>query len=119
MATKHIIEYRDGIAQIRFREEPAHGDFEIVIDELAERDIYDRRLWDFTEVSYQLSESEIVNLAEYGKAKFRRANMMAIVAPKDLAFGLSRVYEAYRTASDVALVKVFRQTSEAITWLSS
>jgi hypothetical protein len=41
---------------------------------------------------------------------------VAIVAPGDLFFGLSRMYEAYRDASGLPL-RVFRTLEEARAWL--
>jgi hypothetical protein len=44
---------------------------------------------------------------------------LAIVAPEDLAFGLGRVYEAYREGNDQSSkrVGVFRTWAEAWTFL--
>ncbi len=40
---------------------------------------------------------------------------IAFVAPADVAFGLSRMYQAYRT--DAVEVRVFREMDEARAWL--
>jgi len=44
---------------------------------------------------------------------------LAIVAPHDLAFGLARMYQAYREASPAATkqVVVFRDRAAALQWL--
>jgi hypothetical protein len=47
------------------------------------------------------------------------ASKLAIVAPEDLAFGLGRIYEAYREANDQSTkrVGVFRSRAEAMKFL--
>jgi hypothetical protein len=46
---------------------------------------------------------------------------LAIVAPQDLAFGLGRMYEAYRGLHERSTkqVAVFRSLEEAVRWLAS
>lgn len=45
----------------------------------------------------------------------------AIVAPKDLAFGLGRMYETFRamTPQSTKQVQVFRSLTEALLWLAN
>lgn len=43
---------------------------------------------------------------------------VAIVAPRDLFFGLSRMYEAYREGSAVR-IRIFRTLEEARAWMES
>jgi len=47
------------------------------------------------------------------------ASKLAIVAPQDIAFGLGRMYEAFREmdASTTKQVEVFRQLEEALAYL--
>ena len=49
------------------------------------------------------------------------ASKFAIVAPRDLEFGLGRMYEAYRgfNPRSTKQVNVFRTTEAALEWLSS
>jgi hypothetical protein len=49
-----------------------------------------------------------------------RAGRLAILAPQDLAFGLGRVYQAYReqTGGGTKQVGVFRTMDEALRWLA-
>ncbi|MCW8956944.1 MAG: hypothetical protein OQL09_08680 [Gammaproteobacteria bacterium] len=75
------------------------------------------RLWDLSNGIFDLTETELRELAEYGKSSFLLPSKVAIVAPKNLEFGLSRMYEAYR---EEGLVKhrVFRTEQEARAWLT-
>jgi hypothetical protein len=51
---------------------------------------------------------------------FSRASRRAIVATNDAIFGLARMFEAYRSISDVGeRVMVFRETHEALAWLET
>lgn len=54
--------------------------------------------------------------ATFGASEASEPVRAALVAPEDAAFGLSRMYQAYRMDSDVEL-SVFRDTSEARAWL--
>lgn len=54
--------------------------------------------------------------ATFGASEASEPVRAALVAPEDAAFGLSRMYQAYRMDSDVEL-SVFRDASEARAWL--
>ena len=50
---------------------------------------------------------------------FSSASRRAIVAPNPAIFGLARMFEAYRSISDVGEhVMVFRELREALAWLN-
>jgi hypothetical protein len=48
-----------------------------------------------------------------------RSSKLAIVAPEDLAFGLGRMYQAYRSLNEQSTktVGVFRSLPDAVAWL--
>ncbi|MBN2426739.1 MAG: hypothetical protein JXK94_00220 [Deltaproteobacteria bacterium] len=62
-----------------------------IIDELVERDIYERRLWDLSKIDFAWSFEKLQALAEYGKNVFKKPNKLAFYAPKELAFGEMRI----------------------------
>ena len=85
-------------------------------------------LIDMTEVEHIAlpSPQRVVDLAELSAGmdasggKGRRPARMAIVAPTDLAFGLGRMYQAYRAMKSEGVprhVGVFRTMAEALEFL--
>ncbi|HEX5042148.1 MAG TPA: hypothetical protein VFV75_04530 [Candidatus Polarisedimenticolaceae bacterium] len=85
-------------------------------------------LIDMTDVQHIAlpSAQRVVDLAELsagmeaGGEKGRRPARMAIVAPSDLAFGLGRMYQAYRAMKGQGVprqVGVFRTMAEALEFL--
>jgi hypothetical protein len=115
-ATIYQIEFENGITSIRFTKNPAYADLQKAIDDLANNHAYEFRLWDFSEIAFDLSMNEIQNIAEYGKEKFTKPNNAAIVAPQDLAYGVLRAFEVYRK-QEHAHARVFRTRQEALAWL--
>jgi len=61
---------------------------------------------------------EIQDIAEYGKLKFVESSKMAVIAPKDLAYGILRAFEVYREQEN-AKARVFCTKQEATEWLES
>ncbi len=88
-----------------------------VIDRLAEENAYHLRLWDFSPVHFNWSMDEIRQVAEYGKARFPEENRLAIVANKDVAYGLFRAFQVFREQEGHSVPAVFREKNEALSWL--
>ena len=107
----------DGITTIRFFKKPELADAFAAIDEAARIDEHGLRLWDLSE-GIDLPSSQLKQIAEYGKNKLSTSAKVAIVAPQDLTFGLTRVYEVYREQEQLEYM-VFRTEQEAINWLRS
>ena len=65
----------------------------------------------------------VADLAKYAAAMDRdaRASKLAIIAPKDLAFGLGRMYQAHRGLEHRSTknVGVFRSQEEALAFLQA
>ena len=93
----------------------------MVPDLLARYNRVNHALVDFTEVSrFEVSTREINELSVHDK-KFQEllpSLFMAIVAPEDMEFGMSRMYELLTTVPGWT-VQVFRTLDEAIAWLAS
>jgi uncharacterized protein (DUF169 family) len=68
-------------------------------------------------VGVDLTNEEIINIAEYGKSIFIKPSRIAIVAPQDLAYGLSRMFGVYRDQESHSSAGVFRNKKEAMEWL--
>lgn len=119
MARNYSIEAENGITTIRFFRDFVVDDIRSAIDNVAaENNLNELRLWDLSKGSSNLTATDLRMLAQYGQTRFLLPSTVAIVAPKALEFGLSRIYEAYR---EEGLVKhrVFRTEQDARDWLSS
>ena len=116
MAQKYTVEHKDGITTIRFTDRPSYIEVQGVIDAIVEHYPYDLRLWDFSNIEFDFSEKEIIDIANYGKRKFVKPNKLALVAPQDLAYGQLRAFEVYREEAHAA-ARVFRTIPEAMKWL--
>jgi hypothetical protein len=104
---------------------------------LSERDFfsYQREVWSRPEVA---GYSELIDMSDVGEvvepspdgvyalAELAArmdppsgSGMLAIVAPRDVTFGLGRMYQAYREQSERSTkqVGVFRTLDEALRWL--
>ena len=103
---------------------------ELVLEELLEtlRSLYEspefrpeqNSLWDVREARLEgLSSDQVKQIGDlvsehWGK---QAAPKSALVASKDLAFGLARMYEARLESR--GQVRVFREMEEALSWLGS
>jgi len=76
-----------------------------------------RRLWDLRNCTLDLSSDELIRLAAIAKELGLPNGRGALLADKDLTFGLSSLYRAYRESDETA-AKVFRDESKAIEWVS-
>ena len=117
MTKKYSIESTAGVTIVRFSKMPEFEDLCDAIDDVTENYPSELRLWDLSS-GLNLTNSQIEQLAKYGKSKFRIPSKVAIVAPTDLAYGLLRMYDVYRQ-DELAEVMVFRTEQEARVWLNS
>ncbi len=116
MSGKYCITTEEGITRVRFRREPDLEQARCVIDELAEKNAYERRLLDFTGVNPRLRMDELRDISNYEKTRFTKPNRLAIIAPEDLVYGEMRAFMVYREESH-ARTMVFRTEAEAMVWL--
>ena len=76
---------------------------------------------DFTEcTSFQLSSHDMRAIVEVDleTSKSNPDIIIAIIAPQDIAFGMSRVYEAYADETGFR-IKVFRDKEESQLWIQN
>ena len=107
----------DGITIIHFSRAPTFSDAKLVIDKLADENVYHLRLWDFSDVLFNFTMEEIKQIARYGQLKFKQPNRMALVAPQDVAYGTLRAFDVYRQQGTHSISETFRTKQEAIDWL--
>ena len=103
---------------------------ELVLEELLEtlRSLYEspefrpeqNSLWDVREARLEgLSSDQVKRIGDLVSGHWGKqaAPKSALVASKDLAFGLARMYEARLESR--GQVRVFREMEEALSWLGS
>ena len=106
------------ITAIRFTHKPSLEDIRMSIDEAASISTSGLRLWDYSHSGWDLTSTQLQKLTEYAKTKFLPPSKVALVATKDLSFGISRVYEAFRKQEGLE-IEVFRSEPEALNWLKN
>lgn len=73
-------------------------------------------LFDLSRVeTFQISVEQIRAIASV--SVFSSSSRRAVVAPKDVLYGLSRMYEGFRDISEEE-IRVFRSREEALVWLA-
>ena len=76
-----------------------------------------RRLWDLRGANIVMTNAELERLGHEGQARDHdRPSRAAVVATRDVDFGLARVNEVYRASSNTEM-RVFRDFDEALQWL--
>jgi len=117
MGKNYSIATRDGVMTIRFSNAPGVEELFAALDDAAEGDPTRLRLWDFSSTGLRLSADEVRAVADYSRTKQFPPSRIAIVAPDDLAFGLSREFGAFRVEEQWR-IEVFRSVEEARAWLT-
>ena len=115
MEKNYTIDIIDGVTTIRYAEKPSMRDIQAAIDDAARINQRGKRLWNFSKGGLNLTSTQIQGLADYAKTKFSPPSRVAIVASEDLAFGLSRMYEAFRAQQNVD-IEIFRTEEDAHKW---
>lgn len=115
MEKKYLIENVDGIVEVRFIENPEAQDICDSLDDAAQINPNNLRLWDFSNGA-DLASKDIEKVAEHAKTIQIQSGKVAIVAPQNLTYGLFRMYQVYRKEERIQL-NVFRSAHEAREWL--
>lgn len=108
---------REGVTRIKFGEHPTYAELEATIEAIVELP-YERRLWDFSAIAFDLDMTLVRRIAEFGKSKLTRPSLIAVVAPQDLAYGELRAFAVYRETSRDR-IRVFRTVEEAEAWFET
>jgi hypothetical protein len=95
LSANNHISVNDGIAIIQFTEYPSIDLLISIIDELSEKELYLRRLWDFRGINFNFPEYKLREIADYGRSKFINPNKAAFVVDNDLEFILIRLVSFY------------------------
>ena len=78
-----------------------------------------RMLWDLRDAQFDLTSTEVRELADFARMLVSGATVRtAFVAPRDLEFGLLRMFEVLREGKGVQ-TSVFRDKERALEWLGN
>ncbi len=117
VTNRYTIDCQDGITVIRFLKKPSFRELKEIVDILVDHYDYRKRLWDMSQIPFDLSLAEIQQISDYGKQKFKQPNKLAMVVRDELVYGQMRQFSAYRNEHGKAIPGVFWDLKEAISWL--
>ena len=99
-----------------------HEEIKEAINEFYEGVASKNVLWDLSKGNFEMiSNVDIQQLASIPKSQYmaRKGGKTAIVADKDLAYGMARIYEARSQADSLPFeTKIFRNIEDAYQWLN-
>lgn len=109
---------KEGVLIISITGDPTISEIKREIDQTRDESGYSSpsRLWDFRQASFDFPAEELEEIASHASSADLNPARLAMLVSKDLSYGVSRMYEAYRKSS-LTDVKVFRDEAEAIKWL--
>lgn len=111
-----IIQHED-ITEVSFSSPPGLADLLEATNAHATKKVSRKRLWDMS-CGYNISTEELQKIAQRGRTvRTPEHSKVAIVAPDDLSYGITRVYSALRQ-DPRSQHKTFRSRDEAIAWLN-
>ena len=118
MNMSYKLSEQDDILLVSIRGNPSVDDIKHILDETRDASGYSHnaRLWDFREATFNFSQHEIIDIADYASDADNSPARVALLVSEDLAFGVSRIYEAFRH-NNLTRIHVFRDKALAITWL--
>lgn len=118
MTKNYTITQFDDITEIRYNSPPKAQDLMDATLEHAAIGVSRKRLWDMS-CGYDVSTDELQRLAATGRAiEMPDKSKVAILAPDDLSFGITRIYSVFRK-DPRSKHQVFRDRDEAIAWLNT
>ena len=118
MEKNYTVEVVDDVTVVRFFIKPGPDEIRMLIDEVAAISASGLRLWDLSADGWDLTTEKLEEIADYAKIKFLPPSKVAIVAPKDLSYGISKVYEAFRRQEGLE-IEIFRSEQKALNWLKT
>lgn len=114
---KYSINIENGITHVRFNETLRYNDIKPLVQSLAGKNIYRKRIYNVIDVGFELSKEEIIKLSNLGKNIFKEKNRGCIVTNQILPFGEGRQFSTYRE-DEYCEFDVFKKIDEAIIWLN-
>ena len=115
--TPYTIKQEEQIIRIKFHYSPDLIETMKIVGQVASEYDGRLRLYDMSEVVFDMSHDEIKQISEFGKQVFTKPNRIAILAKDNLSYGVMRMFEVYRTQNEFSKTRVFRNNQEAVDWL--
>jgi hypothetical protein len=108
---------RDGdIVRIEFLASPSRQDMLDLMDALDTLENSELRMYVMQQAEMLLSTADVRVGAEVARALTNQPRRIAVVAPGEISYGISRIFKVYRESEDTQF-EVFREEAEAKAWL--
>ena len=107
----------EDITIIRMMELPTRNDLISAVIEVKSFDTSSLRMW-VLQKGVNLSADDLQVIASEALKHLKGPGRMAVVAPTDLSYGLSRMFEVFREQEGVK-THSFRTEEDAVKWLKS
>ena len=119
-AFTYTLDSSEGFLRVTLHGVARHADVVGVLDAITEDGtfLYPRRLWDIRDCELELTYDELADLGEGPKSRDLPDSRGAILASKDVTFGVSRIHSVFRESENMS-VMVFRDEQEAVNWMTS
>ena len=114
----YVIEREDDIVRVDYKRSPQPEDMYELLDQLGEMEDSELRMYVMIDAEILLSTAEVREGAEYAREKKNQPRRIAVVAPGDITYGISRIFKVFRESQETEL-QVFRSLDDAREWLRS
>jgi hypothetical protein len=110
---------REGeIVRIEFLASPEREDMLELMDKLDTLENSELRMFVIEKAEMLLSTAEVREGAEVARALVNQPRRIAVVAPGNISYGISRIFKVFRESEETQF-EVFRDLDEARNWLLS
>jgi hypothetical protein len=116
MTIKYEISSEAGVTVITMLQEVTPDALISALHDVVAEYSYERRLWDFTKVEFNLSTEEMRKVSDVSKRLIDSYNKVAFAVGDPLAFGKIRQFMVYREG-DNTVPGVFNTRADALAWL--
>jgi hypothetical protein len=114
----YVITREEAITRIDFKRNPDSEEMVALLATLDEMKDTALRMYVMIEAEVLLSTAEVREGADTARSFSNQPTRVAIVAPGDITYGISRIFKVFRE-SDSTQLQVFRELDEARGWLLS
>ncbi len=112
IASRFTIESQDGIVHLQFSGQPTLQEIMAAFQDLNALADSQLRLWNFPD-GLNLTAEELQDIADFTARQTPQPQRVAIVTAQDLAYGLMRMFQAYRQEGGHSSIRVYRNLDDA------
>ncbi len=113
----YVVRQQDGVTIVRPTQIPSFEETTRMIEYIGRKNIYHRRLWDFSNIPFPFTLDEMREMAATGRASMHEKNRFAVVVTDEIGFGTMRAFSVYRQQTGLAEVYVSNSFDDAMQWL--